>query len=316
MREPGAWRRPPERLARLHASAAATWTRLPGNVRGSLWLMASALVLSVMVTFIKLAGSTLPVVEILFFRQIMVAVVVSPAIARDFPAVFRTRHLKHHLLRVTLSAGAMLTGFTAVVHMPLAEVTAIGFARTLFATLLAVVLLKELVGWRRWTATAVGFIGVLVIVRPTPEGLNEYAVLALVSALLVAVVMILLRILSQADRAATIMAYQSLILAVLFAVPTAWFWVTPTLTDLVLVAIAGLLMSVGQWAMINAYRAGEAAAIAPMEYFRLLFASLLGFWIFAEIPTVYTLVGSLIVVASTLYTIHRNAVVKRSGDQA
>ena len=102
--------------------------------------------------------------------------------------MFRTERLGLHMTRVGLSAVAMVTGFTALVHMPLAEATSISFSRTLFTTLLAVVILHEVVGWRRWTATAIGFVGVLVVVRPSPDGLNEYAVLALISAMFVAMV--------------------------------------------------------------------------------------------------------------------------------
>jgi len=287
------------------------WDGLPGNVRGSVWLFAGGLVFAVMGALIKYVGQSLPVVEILFLRTIFVIVVMSPAIIRGFPAVFRTERLSLHLTRVGLSAVAMVTGFTALVQLPLAEATAISFSRTLFTTLLAVVVLHEIVGWRRWTATAVGFLGVLVVVRPSPEGMNEYALLALVSAMFVAMVMITIRMLSQTERPATIIAYQSVFLAVILAGPAWYFWVWPTWEELALTAVIGGVMSVAQFVNIKAYSNGEAAAIAPVEYVRLLASAGLGYMMFSEVPTIYTVIGAVIIIGSTLYTVRRNAMKKQ-----
>ncbi|MEC7675941.1 MAG: DMT family transporter, partial [Pseudomonadota bacterium] len=138
------------------------WLALPGNLRGSLLIILSTLVATVMVSFIKVLGERMSVVQILFLRQLMVLAVLAPGVVRDFPGVFRTQHGKLHGLRICVSAIAMVTGFTAFVHLPLAEATAIGFARTLFTTVLEVLILHESVGPRRWSATVLGFIGVLV----------------------------------------------------------------------------------------------------------------------------------------------------------
>ncbi|NQW11041.1 MAG: DMT family transporter [Alphaproteobacteria bacterium] len=294
-------------LARFHVR----WDALPGNVRGSIWMSISGLVFAVMVALIKHTGRTLPVIEILFIRQLFVLIYLSPAIARGFPAVFRTKRPELHAIRVGLSAVAMTAAFTALVHLPLAEATAISFSRALFTTVLAVFILRETVGWRRWSATAVGLIGVLVIVRPSPEHANEYALLGLLSAVFVAGIMIVLRLLSQTERPITIMAYQAVCLTVIMAVPAAWLWVTPTWEELLVLAVIGGVMSVGQYTNIKAFAAGEAAAVAPFEYGRLLFATVFGIWFFAEIPTIYTLIGAAIVIASTLYTMHRNAIKKQ-----
>jgi drug/metabolite transporter (DMT)-like permease len=283
------------------------WEMLPGNLRGSVWLSCSTLILVVMASMIKHVGQHVPVIEILFIRQMLVILVLSPAILKGFPAIFRTERLKLHLLRVGLSAVAMTTGFTAIVYLPLAEVTAIGFARTLFTTVLAVFILHEIVGWRRWTATVVGLVGVLIILRPSTEGLNEYALLALLSAFFVACIMIVLRLLSQTEKPTTIMSYQAVFLTIGFAPFAIWQWVTPTVEELMLLLVIGVLMSAGQWSNIQAYKAGEASAIAPFEYGRLLFATLIGIWYFGEIPTEYTLLGAAVIVGSTLYTAHRNA---------
>lgn len=297
--------------AGLHARVArfqAIWIDLPANARGSAWMIISSLTFAVMATGIKLLGRDLPVVEILLFRQLFVLLLVSPAIAKGFPSVVRTSRWPVHLTRSLLAFVAMTAGFTALVHLPLAEATAISFARTLFTTILAIVFLHEVVGWRRWTATLVGFLGVVAVARPSPDHFNEYALLALLSAFFVAALQIALRSLARTERPLTIMTYQNVSLSILLAGPTAYFWVTPTLEQLGFLAVIGGFMSVVQWTMIKAYGVGDASAIAPMEYGRLVFAAIAGVLVFAEFPTVYTWVGAALIIGSTLYTLRRNSI--------
>lgn len=287
------------------------WLTLPGNVRGSLIVLVASLLSVLMTSFIKHVGQSIPVVEILFIRQILVVVIISPVILKNINTVFTTRVFRFHALRGSLSVVAMLTGFTAVVHLPLAEVTAISFVRTLFTTILAIFFLKEVVGVRRWSSVIVGFIGVLVIVRPEPENINAYALLAIASAFFVSCINIVMRKLSQIEKPSTIMAYQSIFVTLVMAGPAIYLWVTPTLYDVFFVVAIGGLMSVMQWTFIQAFKVGEAAAIAPMEYARLLYAVFIGIVFFAEVPTPWTLGGAGIIVASTLYTLHRNTLKRR-----
>ena len=286
------------------------WQALPGNVRGSLIVLVASLASVVMSALIKHLGQTIPVIEILFVRQIIVLIIISPVIFRNLGSVFRSNAYSLHFLRAALSVIAMYTGFTAVVNMPLAEVTVITFARTLFTTILAIIFLKEVIGMRRWASIVIGFIGVLVIIRPDPDNINIYALMAIISALFVSGIHIVMRKLSQIDKPSMIMAFQSVFITLVMAVPTFYQWVTPTLDDMIYILVIGILMAVMQWLFIQALKAGEAAAIAPMEYVRLIYAGAIGVIFFAEIPTVWTLSGAAIIVGSTLYTMHRNAVTK------
>jgi drug/metabolite transporter (DMT)-like permease len=265
-----------------------------------------------MVTGIKFVGQRLPVLEILFFRQMFVFVLLGPILAKEFPGAFRTKRLKLHLSRCAISIVAMTTGFTAIVHLPLAEATAISFSRAMFATLLAIIVLKEVVGVRRWGATIVGFIGVIVIVRPTPEGVNEYALLALFSAGLVACNLIMTKSLSATERPSTIMAYHAGILTVAYAIPAWWLWVQPFWTEMGLIVGIALLMSMVQYCTIRGYKEAEASAAQPLEYVRLIYAAGIGFLVFAEVPTVWTWAGAILIIGSSLYTMRRNAM--KGGD--
>jgi drug/metabolite transporter (DMT)-like permease len=157
----------------------------------------------------------------------------------------------------------------------------------------------------------VGFIGVLVIVRPETDNINIYALLAIVSAFFVSSINILMRKLSQIENSSTIMVYQSIFVTLAMAGPAIYLWVMPTLDEAFLILVIGGLMSLMQWCFIQAYKVGEAAAIAPMEYFRLLYAVVIGIVFFAEVPTLWTLGGAGIIIASTLYTLHRNTLNRR-----
>ncbi len=285
----------------------AIWQGLSGNARGSVWLLTGGLCATVMITGIKFVGQRLPVLEILFFRQMFVFVILTPVMARDFPNAFRTKRPKMHVVRCAVSIVAMTTGFTAIVHLPLAEATAISFSRALFATLLAVFILKELVGMHRWLATFVGFLGVLIIVRPSPEEINFYALLALFSAALVACNLIMTKTLSATESPKTIMAYHAGILTLAYAGPTWWLWIKPTPTEIAYIVGIAILMSAVQYCIIRGYKEAEASAAQPIEYVRLLYAAAIGFVIFGEIPSNWTWVGAILIIGSSLYTIRRNA---------
>ena len=283
------------------------WRSLSENVQGSIWIILASFLGAVMGGVIKFVGQRIPVFEILFIRQICVLLIISPLLIRNPIKLFKTNKLKLHIMRGTFAAIAMITGFTALVHLPLAEATAISFAQTLFTTLLAIIFLKEIVGIRRWTATIVGFVGVLIIIRPSPDRINEYAILALISSLFVAGIIVVLRRLAQTDTPSTIMAYQSLFVTVIMTGPALYFWIMPTWLELTLTLMIGGLMSAMQWMRIQGMKAAEAASVAPFEYVRLIFATLIGIIIFSEIPTVWTVIGSVIIIGSTLYTLKRNA---------
>ncbi|MEQ8320279.1 MAG: DMT family transporter [Rhodospirillales bacterium] len=283
------------------------WQALSGNIRGSIIILIASLVSVIMSSLIKQVGQTIPVIEILFFRQIMVLIIISPVIFKNRATVFRSNIYGMHFLRASLSIIAMYLGFTAVVNMPLAEVTAISFARILFTTILAILFLSEVIGLRRWTSIIIGFVGVLVIIRPDPDNINIYALMAVTSALFVSAVQIILRKLSQIDKPSTILVFHSVSITLVMAIPAYFQWVMPSVDEMIFIVMIGSLMSLMQWMFIQALKVGEAAAIAPMEYVRLLYAGVIGIIFFAETPTVWTLSGAAIIAGSTLYTMRRNA---------
>lgn len=281
----------------------APFRKLPGNARGAIWVVIAGLFFTVMTALIKSIGDTIPVVQILLFRQIVMTFTVMPLLIAGFPDILKTNHPRLHLTRVLFAIIAMTCGFTAVVHLPLAEATALGFAKSLFVTIFALILLREVAGPRRWFAVMVGFAGVLVMVKPGPDGLNLYSLFAVAGAASAAAVMVIIRKVSQFDRSVTILSYQAILVGALMVPPTMIYWVTPSPREWLVMAAIGVLSVFGQLANIQGFKEGEASAVAPMDYTRLVFAALIGFLIFSETPDLTTAAGAALIIATSLYTV-------------
>jgi drug/metabolite transporter (DMT)-like permease len=283
------------------------FTALPGNVRGAFWILFATLFFAIMVSLIKAVGSRLPISEILFMRQSIMFVVALPVLVRHLPESIVTHHPWHHAARVCLAIVAMFCGFTAVVHLPLADATAIGFAKSFFITIFAILFLGEAVGFRRWAAVMVGFIGVMIMLQPTPAGINIYGVMAVVGAAAAGMVMIIIRYLSRFEQPITILTYQVVFVGLLVAPLAIYQWVWPTPTEMALLGAIGVVSVFAQTCNIRAFRAGEATSIAALDYIRLVWAAGIGMIIFAEVPSLATMAGAGLVIAASLYTVHREA---------
>jgi drug/metabolite transporter (DMT)-like permease len=290
-------------IALWHTQVILRFNRLPRNLRGGLWILGGGVFFTVMVTLIKIVGEDVSIFQILLVRQVTMTIVVMPVIARSFPAALRTNIIGLHVLRVTFALVAMIAGFTAVIHLPLAEATTLSFAKSIFVTLFAVWLLHEQAGARKWIAVLLGFGGVIVILRPDVTGLNIYALLGILSAAAAGYVMILIRRISQIDRPVTILAYQAFMVGGLMLVPAIYFWVPPTPLQWVFMMAIGLLAVTSQSANIQAYKVGDASAIAPVDYVRLLFAGLIGWLIFHESPEMETLIGATLIIVASIVTL-------------
>ena len=290
--------------------------RLPDNLKGIVFLMLASIVLSLMALLIKLLGQRLHITQILLVRQVGMAILVAPAILQDFPASIHSARPGLQLLRVFCALVAMLCGFTAVIHMPLAEATAIFFAKSFFVTIFAVFFLAEVVGVYRWGAVLVGFVGVMIMLQPGTDNFSIYGILSLVGAAGAAGVMILLRLLSRSDGAVTIMTYGSFGVGLVMLLPGIYFWQSPTAQEWFLFAALGVVSYFGQKCNIFAYKHGEASLLASLDYVRLLWATLFGFLVFGQFPGLSTWFGSAIVIAAAIFTIYREAWRKRGWTSA
>ncbi len=267
--------------------------------------MLASLVFSLMALLIKLLGQRLHITQILLVRQIGMIIMVAPAILRNFPGSLHTTRPGLQLVRVFCALVAMLFGFTAVIHMPLADATAIFFAKSFFVTVFAVFFLAETVGVYRWSAVLIGFVGVLIMLQPGTDNFSIYGLASLVGAAGAAAVMILLRLLSRSDSVVTIMTYGSMGVGLVMILPGIYFWQQPTASEWYLLAAVAVVSYFGQRCNIFAYKHGEASLLAPLDYVRLLWATMFGFLVFGHLPGAPTWIGASIVIAAAIFTIYR-----------
>jgi len=279
--------------------------RLPDNLKGIVFLMLASVVFALMALLIKLLGQRLHITQILLVRQAGMVVMVAPAMLRELPGSLRSRRPALQLLRIGCALVAMLCGFTAVIHLPLAEATAIFFAKSFFVTIFAVIFLREIVGVYRWGAVLVGFLGVIIMLQPGTEDFSIYGLASLVGAAGAAGVMILLRLLSRSDSPVTIMTYGALGVGVVMILPGTYYWLEPRPGEWALLVGVGVVSYFAQKCNILAYKHGEASLLASLDYLRLLWATLFGYLVFAQFPGLPTWIGAAIVVGAAIFTIYR-----------
>lgn len=288
------------------ATVRGRFDALPGNLRGALWILMTAFVMTLQSAIVKELGEDVHTLVIVFFRCLFALIILLPVFIRRGPAMIRTKRPWMHVARSVVGIVSMSCMFFALAYLPLADVTALVFTMPLFMIVFAVLLLGESIRWRRWTATAVGFCGVLVVLQPG-SGFEWASLVALTSACLSALVGVLVKKLSVTDSASTMVFYFAALGLVFSAIPAAFVWQMPSDTDLALLFVIALLGTMGQLFAVYAWEAGEATAVAPFDYTRLIFAAIMGYILFAEVPEIATVAGAVLIVASTLYIARREA---------
>ncbi len=279
----------------------AWWLGLPPNLRGILWITMGTVAFALNDVAVKTLGRTIDAFELAFFRYVTGFVVLAPFFVRLGLDGLKTSRIHLHAMRLVLAALAQIGVLISVIHLPLAAVTALSFSRVLFTPFVAVWMLREVVTGRRWSATAIGFVGVLVMVRPDASGIDPIALIAIGSALTFAVSNVLIRLLSSTEPPLRILFYYHLGGMMVFAGPAAWVWRTPVGIEWLYAIALGLLTTLGMIGFVRGFAVGEASVIGPMEYVRLIYATILGYLVFAEIPDPWTIGGALIIVAATTY---------------
>ncbi len=283
------------------------WLALPANTRGGVWVLLAAVGFSITAVLAKSLGETLHSFQIAFFRSVVGLAVLLPLAVKAGPSIVKTRVPGLHLARALAGATAMMCGFYALTHLPLATATAITFSRPFFLIVLAVLFLGEPVRWRRWSATAVGFAGVMVMLRPGTGDIDPAMLVALGQALASSVVVVFLKRMPPEERHLTVLFFTAAYTTLFTLGPALWVWREVTGPVLAIAVLLGVIGVTSQAAIVRAYRIAEATAIAPFDYARLLFATGFGIVLFAEFPDAWTVLGAGIIVASTVYIARREA---------
>ncbi len=261
---------------------------------------------------IRIASSEQHPFEIAFFRNLFGLVVLSPFLLRHGFGALRTRRLPLHAARGAVHVSAMLMFFTAVPITPLGTVAALSFTAPLFVTVGAVLVLGEVVRIRRIAALAAGFAGALVIIRPGVAALDPGSLLVLGSSAVWAGAMILIKLLSRTESSLTMTAYMAVFLTPLSSIAAAFVWRWPSPEELGWFALMGSLGTVAHLCLAQAFREADAAAVLPVDFLRLIWASVFGYLLFGEVPVLFVWIGGTIIFASTLYLAYREARVARA----
>jgi drug/metabolite transporter (DMT)-like permease len=239
-------------------------------------------------------------------------------------ASLRTRRLGGHLIRSCCNLFTMISFYLALKLIPLPNAICLGLASPIFVTILSIPMLKEHVGIRRWTAVAIGFVGIILIAQPSADGLNLETllalftdpaaagpqwgtILALLSAISWAATQVSSRQLSTSEPSHRILFYYSLVVVVVLGAAMPFYWITPNGHDLLMFGAIGLMGTAGQFCLNQAFRYGEASLVAPLDYTSLLWATLMGWLLWGDILTPPMILGCAIVVASCIYINQRGA---------
>jgi len=275
---------------------------------GILMMLGTVACLSVMEAGAKYLTQTQPYEMVVWGRYVFhfaftVPIFLTPTTVR---LVF-TRHLRMHTLRSLFLVGGTFSGIGALSLLPLAEATALIFTAPLIVTLLSPLILKEAVGWRRRAAIAVGFLGVLIILRPGTEFMKIAAFLPLLASLFYACYQVATRLLSFVDHPLTLFFYTSLVGAVVTSLIVPFYWSSLTRQEWLILVGVGFMGFAGQYLLIKASQYAEASTVAPFISAQLLLAVFFGWWIFDELPDIWVLLGAAVVIGSGMYIWWREA---------
>ncbi len=294
-------------MNQISARLSAWAETIPPNVRGALWMIIAAVSFAIMATMMKVLGEQFHSFQVTFFRAVFALLIVLPIAVSVGRTGFRTQRPGLHAVRGLTGAISNFCLVFATAVLPLADAVAYTFTKPLFMTMLAAVMLAEVVGRHRWVAVAVGFIGVLVMMRPGGGGVQPEAFVALGGAFMFALTNILVKQLSETEKPVTIMLYAACTTTLLLAVPAALVWQTPDMEALIFAALLGLAGTVNQYFIIRAFAVAEASAVIPFDYTRLIWSALIGYMFFSELPDSFTIAGAMIIIGAAYYIARREA---------
>jgi drug/metabolite transporter (DMT)-like permease len=277
-------------------------------------MLLSAALFAGMALTIRLASHHVHAFEIAFFRNFFGLVFALPLLHRHGLVLLKTSRLPMYFMRCVIGLGAMLTGFWALVHLPLSQAIALSYTTPLFVSVGAALALGEVIRVRRISALMVGFIGTLVILKVWTFGaqwLSSGVWVALLSSLLGASAAISIKFLSRTESSEAIVFYMVLIMTPLSLLPALWHWQWPSAMAWFWLVLTGAFGTCAHLAMTRAYKLGDVSALTPINFVQLPIIAFVAWWLFGELPDRFTVIGACIVFAATVYIAHREVVLAR-----
>ncbi|WP_256774142.1 MULTISPECIES: DMT family transporter [unclassified Stenotrophomonas] len=280
-------------------------------MRAALLMLGSTLAFGLMAVAIRYATAHVPTQEVAFFRNAFGLLVLLPLLLRPGRGSLRTQQLPRYLLRSAIGLASMLCAFWAIGHLPMSQAISLSYSTPLFVTIAAVLWLGETVRARRWAAVIIGFIGVLIIVRPGSTSFTPGTLVAVLAAVLSSLVAIQIKQLTRVDSADAVVLYTYLFWVPLSLLPAVFVWVWPTGMAWLWLAATGLFGTVGQLLWTRALRLGEVSALTPISFMQLPLVAVLGWLLFGETLDRWTVIGAGIILGANAYIAHREAVLSR-----
>ncbi|MEC8562769.1 MAG: DMT family transporter [Pseudomonadota bacterium] len=285
------------------------------HLSGIFWVVISSLCFVAVTGIVRHLGSDMNPIQAAFVRYAIGVALLLPTLLAVPRSAWRLPRLAPHALRgLTHGIGVMLW-FFAMTQIPIADVTALGFTSPIFVTLGAALVLRERLRLRRMIAIGIGFAGMLVILRPGLNTLELGAAAMLLAAPLFAASMLLAKRLTAAQRPGEIVAFLSVFVTLVLMPPALYVWRAPTWEEMVWLTATAVFATLGHIALVKAYSLVEITVTQPVTFVQLVWASLLGYFVFAEVPDVWTIVGGMIIVASASYIAHRESQLARAARQ-
>jgi len=295
----------------IFQKASSYWKNQTPVMRGIVLMCLSTIAFSIMHGLVRFVSEVLPPFQIAFFRNIFGLAFLIPLLMRSRFAILRTKQIGLHALRGVINMAAMLMFFTALAISPIAKVTALGFTAPIFMAILAVLVLGERFRIYRWSAIFLGFMGMLIILRPGLVAIDTGALLVIGSAALWAVAMIIIKIQSRTESSLTIVAYMGIFLGVFSIGPAVWVWQPFGLQTLGFMVLIGLFGSIAQMAISESLKETDSTALMPFDFLKLIWTAIIGVWFFAEVPDIYTWVGATVIFLSGLFIAFRERSAQR-----
>jgi drug/metabolite transporter (DMT)-like permease len=287
--------------------ARARFDALPGAVRGAAWMIFSSVLFTFNAGAVRHITAEVHPYEVAFFRAAIGLPLMLPWLFGVGLIALRTPHFGLYVVRGTLSAASTIAWFVALALIPVAEATAISFTTPIFASIAAAIALGEAMRLRRWTAVAVSFIGMAIILRPGFEEVNLGTWLVLGSAVFVAINTILIKTATRTDLPDAIAFWQILVMIPICFVPALFVWTWPTWEQWAWIVVIAIISTAGHRALARAYAAADVSLVQAFDFTRLPFAVALGWLMFAELPDIYTWIGALIIFGASFYIAQREA---------
>ena len=280
-------------------------------LRAALLMLGSTVFFAMMAVAIRLASATLHTFEIAFFRNFFGLMAALPLLLRHGPDLLRTTQLPRYLVRCIIGVVSMMAGFWAIGHLPLAQAVALSYSTPIFVTIAAVLFLHEQVRARRWAAVALGFVGVIIIVRPGSDSFTAGSLIALAAAVLSGIVAIQIKQLSKVEPADRIVFYTTLLWVPMSLLPALTVWKWPHGMAWVWVIAAGVLGTGGHMLWTRALKLGDVSALTPISFMQLQSVAAAGWLLFREPLDRWTALGAGVIFIANAYIAHREAQLAR-----